>query len=105
MLSFASAPGGKQPAFFMSTMRCSVCRHAGVPANVVLFVMRLRFQPGSLARTWLVARTVAKSDAFWADAPATLRKDFPFDFAVRHAARNSFVVFGTSSPSELSTSV
>ena len=61
---------------------------SGVPANVVLPVMRLRFQPGSLASTWLVARTVAKSDAFCADAPARLRKYLPFDLAVRHAARN-----------------
>ena len=88
MLSFASAPGGKQPAFFISTMRCSVSRHVGVPANVVLPARRLRFQPGSFASTVLVASTVAKSDAFCADAPARLRKCLPFDVAVRHAARS-----------------
>ena len=102
-LSFAAAPGGKHSAFFMSTMRWSVMRHWGVPLNVVLPVMRFRFQPGSFASTWLVATTVAKSEAFCADAPARLRRCLPFDLAVRHAVRNWFIVLGTWIPRSAST--
>ena len=51
MLSFASAPGGKQPALFMSTIRWSVVFQAGVPANVTLLASRFWFQFGSFAST------------------------------------------------------
>ena len=67
--------------------------------------MRFRFQPGSFASTWLVATTVAKSEAFCADAPARLRKCLPFDLAVRQAVRNWLIVVGTSIPRSARTSV